>query len=58
MTETAERPVILVADDDPDMLEMVAFRLERAGSRSSARATARRLYSGCPSVPPTSRCWT
>ena len=40
MTETAERPVILVADDDPDMLEMVAFRLERAGSRSSARATA------------------
>ena len=41
-----------------NMNELVAFRLERAGSRSSARATARRLYSGCPSVPPTSRCWT
>jgi DNA-binding response OmpR family regulator len=26
-----ERPVVLVADDDPDILELVAFRLERAG---------------------------
>jgi hypothetical protein len=24
-----ERPVVLVADDDPDILELVAFRLER-----------------------------
>jgi DNA-binding response OmpR family regulator len=26
-----ERPVVLVADDDPDILQLVAFRLERAG---------------------------
>jgi DNA-binding response OmpR family regulator len=26
-----ERPVVLVADDDPDILELIAFRLERAG---------------------------
>ena len=27
----SERPVVLVADDDPDILQLVAFRLERAG---------------------------
>ena len=26
-----EQPLVLVADDDPDILELVAFRLERAG---------------------------
>jgi DNA-binding response OmpR family regulator len=26
-----KRSVVLVADDDPDILELVAFRLERAG---------------------------
>jgi len=26
-----ERPVVLVADDDPDILQLIAFRLERAG---------------------------
>ena len=34
MSVLAERsggPVVLVADDDPDILELVAFRLERAG---------------------------
>ena len=28
---TAERPVVLVADDDPDILTLVSFRLEKAG---------------------------
>jgi DNA-binding response OmpR family regulator len=28
---TATKPVVLVADDDRDILELVAFRLERAG---------------------------
>jgi len=34
MTEAAperEQPVVLAADDDPDILELVAFRLERSG---------------------------
>lgn len=32
MTSQSEsRPVVLVADDDPDILQLVAFRLERAG---------------------------
>jgi DNA-binding response OmpR family regulator len=30
MTDRA-RPLVLVADDDPDIRELVAFRLERAG---------------------------
>ena len=34
MTDTTperEQPVVLAADDDPDILELVAFRLERSG---------------------------
>jgi len=31
MTENGEQPLILVADDDPDILSLVAFRLERSG---------------------------
>ena len=34
MTDAAperEQPVVLAADDDPDILELVAFRLERSG---------------------------
>jgi len=29
--ESGKRPVVLVAEDDPDILQLVAFRLERAG---------------------------
>jgi DNA-binding response OmpR family regulator len=34
MTEAAserEQPLVLAADDDPDILELVSFRLERSG---------------------------
>jgi DNA-binding response OmpR family regulator len=30
-TETVPRPLVLIADDDPDILMLVRFRLERAG---------------------------
>jgi DNA-binding response OmpR family regulator len=29
--EERARPLVLIADDDPDILELVSFRLERAG---------------------------
>ena len=31
MTENGSAPLVLVADDDDDILELVTFRLERAG---------------------------
>jgi DNA-binding response OmpR family regulator len=31
---TEQGPIVLVADDDADILELVAFRLERAGYRT------------------------
>ena len=31
MTDGAPAPLVLVADDDADILQLVAFRLERAG---------------------------
>lgn len=31
MSETASTPLVLVADDDPDILDLVRYRLERSG---------------------------
>ena len=31
MTTTPESPLVLVADDDPDILDLVRYRLERSG---------------------------
>lgn len=31
MTTTAYNPLVLVADDDPDILDLVRYRLERSG---------------------------
>jgi len=40
-TAPSERPVILIADDDPDILELAAFRLERAGRRLTSSGDSR-----------------
>ena len=31
MSESASTPLVLVADDDPDILDLVRYRLERSG---------------------------
>ena len=31
MTTSADSPLVLVADDDPDILDLVRYRLERSG---------------------------
>ncbi len=31
MSENGKQPLVLVADDDPDILSLIAFRLERSG---------------------------
>ena len=31
MSETSPSPLVLVADDDPDILDLVRYRLERSG---------------------------
>jgi CheY-like chemotaxis protein len=35
------KPVALVVDDEPDIREVIAFMLDRAGSRSTRSAAAK-----------------
>jgi CheY-like chemotaxis protein len=51
------RPLVLVADDDPDIVALVRFRLERDGYEARHR-TARPRSTGRSRARPTSRCST
>jgi CheY-like chemotaxis protein len=49
-----KRPLVLVADDDPDILSLVTLRLERSGYEVVAAATAKRLSPARSRAHPTS----
>ena len=44
MTENAAKPLVLVADDDPDILSLVSLRLEKAGYDVVTAADGRQAF--------------
>ena len=44
MTESAAKPLVLVADDDPDILNLVSLRLEKAGYEVVTAADGRQAF--------------
>jgi DNA-binding response OmpR family regulator len=44
MTENADKPLVLVADDDPDILSLVSLRLEKAGYEVVSANDGREAY--------------
>ena len=51
-------PTVLVADDDPDLVALMARRLAKAGYDLLTAATAPRRHSSRPSTSRMSPCWT
>jgi DNA-binding response OmpR family regulator len=44
MTDDASKPLVLVADDDPDILSLVSLRLEKAGYDVVSATDGRKAY--------------
>jgi DNA-binding response OmpR family regulator len=44
MTENSDKPLVLVADDDPDILSLVSLRLEKAGYEVVSANDGREAY--------------
>jgi DNA-binding response OmpR family regulator len=44
MTENVDKPLVLVADDDPDILSLVSLRLEKAGYEVVSANDGREAY--------------
>ncbi len=52
MSASSSQPLILVADDDQDILDLVVFRLERSGYRVAAAHDGEEAYALALATPP------